>query len=96
MKRSTDNERNSGSNSSSRRRTRQFGGVPDYMAVDPGKLLRAIAAVALQGGALRLGYTSDGGAYAIGIYGDGEPYTDYVKPSEDLDAYFDELRQAWE
>lgn len=54
------------------------------MLVDPADLQYAITAVAQKGGALRFGYTRDGGAYAIGIYGDGDPYTEYVSPQEDM------------
>jgi hypothetical protein len=52
--------------------------------------------VALAGGALRLGYTADGGAYAIGVYGDGpEAYTEYIRPSENLDKVLSELEQTF-
>lgn len=44
-----------------------------------------IVAAARAGGAVRFGYTADQGAYALGIYGDGDtPYTEYVRPGEDL------------
>lgn len=66
------------------RRRRPQGETADWALADPHMLLYAIAAIAARGGALRLGYTRDGGAYAIGIYGDGDPYTEYVRPSEDL------------
>ena len=56
-----------------------------------------ISRVARAGGALRFGYTSDGGAYAIGVYGDGDkPYTDYVRPHEDIDSYLLALYESWE
>lgn len=70
--------------------------IADYIAVDANLLAKAIGTVALHGGALRLGYTSDGGAYSIGVYGDGDPYTDYVKPSEDFGNYLTRLIEAWE
>jgi len=60
-------------------------------------LMETIAAVARRGGALRFGYTRDGGAYAVGVYGDGEsPYTDYIRPSEDVNVYLRNLMRAWE
>jgi len=61
------------------------------MAVEPELLQHVIATVAHTGGALRLGYTRDGGAYAVGIYGDGEPYTEYIRPSEDINRYLAEV-----
>jgi len=63
-------------------------GVPgqkqSWRDVDPGVLIDTIQTVALAGGAIRLGYTRDGGAIAIGVYGDGDPYTVYVSPRDNL------------
>jgi hypothetical protein len=59
----------------------------DWAGCDPTTLMGAVAAVSRDNGAIRLGYTRDGGAYAIGIYGDGEPFTEYVRPGEDIDEY---------
>lgn len=69
----------------SRGLNRRGGQVADWAKADANLVLRAITSAALQHGALRFGYTSDGGAYSIGIYGDGDPYTEYVRPSENLD-----------
>lgn len=64
--------------------------------VEPQILWMAIRAVAMNGGALRLGNTRDGGAYAIGVYGDGaKPYTEYLRPSEDLNEFFTDLIEAF-
>lgn len=62
-------------------------GAANWILVDAEMLQYTITAVAQKGGALRLGYTRDGGAYAIGIYGDGEPYTEYVSPQEDVNEH---------
>lgn len=80
---------------SSRRVKRNDADGADWNNVNPALLMTAIGVVALRGGALRLGYTRDGGAYSIGVYGDGEPYTDYVRPNEDIDAYFERIIEAW-
>jgi hypothetical protein len=77
------------------RRVRPTADVADYASVNPEILQRAICTVAVQGGALRLGYTSDGGAYSVGVYGDGDPYTDYLKPAEDIEQYFKNMIEAW-
>ena len=77
----------------SRRFRRGEQSTADYGTVDPELLRSAIAAAASTGGALRFGYSRDGGAYAIGIYGDGEPYTEFVRPSEDMSGF---LRQVEE
>lgn len=74
------------------KRLRRSGSVPtgtvaDWAAADGVLLAKAIAAIARLGGALRLGYTRDGGAYAVGFYGDGEPFTEYIPPSDDIDEF---------
>lgn len=82
---------------SSRRRTRQPGHKADWMSVNAELLVHAIATVSFTGGALRFGYTRDGGAYAVGVYGDGpEPYTDYIRPGEGVDEYLAELIRDWQ
>lgn len=74
-----------------RGRNNGSGGVADYGTIDAALLRSAIESVALSGGALRFGYTRDGGAYAVGIYGDGDPYTEYVRPSEDFNEFLQEI-----
>lgn len=61
------------------------GGTADWGTVNSDLLRDAIAKASITGGAIRFGYSRDGGAFAVGIYGDGEPYTVFVKPSEDVD-----------
>lgn len=68
----------------------------DWTSVDPALLQQAIATVAGNGGALRFGYTRDGGAYSVGILGDGDPYTEYLRPSDNVSQYLEELIQDWE
>jgi hypothetical protein len=59
----------------------------DWMSADPELLQRVVAKITVLGGAIRFGYTRDGGAYAVGIY-IGEKYdTEYVRPQEDLNEY---------
>jgi len=77
------------------RRSRTVEGKANYILADAEMMRYCITAVAAAGGALRLGYTRDGGAYAIGVYGDGEPYTDYVRPNESIDEYFRELSESF-
>lgn len=67
-----------------RRLRRGSGEVCDWSTVDAGELLRAIVAVTGQGCAIQLGYTSDGGSYVIRIVGDGQPYNEYVRPTESM------------
>lgn len=75
---------------------RKRDGVADWASVDAAAIVRAIAAAALVQGALRFGYSRDGGAYAIGIYGDGEPYTEWIKPSEDVEEILAQIVELFE
>ncbi len=70
--------------------------VADWAGANPQLLVDVVEIVAVRGGALRFGYTTDGGAYSIGIYGDGKPYTEYVRPAEDIDKYLEDLRERWD
>lgn len=77
-----------------RRRRRENRGTvdgADWADADVGKLSHAIRSVTQHGYAIRFGYTRDGGAFAIGILGDGEPFTKFVRPTEGIDEYLDTL-----
>lgn len=68
----------------------------DWDRADAEQLKATIAAMGQYGGALRLGLTRDGGAYAVGIYGDGnDPYTLFVRPDEDLNEFLREIEQTF-
>lgn len=74
------------------RRESEDANAANWATVDAMTVLQTIAQVAAGGGAIRFGYTVDGGAYALGIYGDGaSPYTEYVRPSEDIERILAEL-----
>lgn len=59
----------------------------------------AIAALVISfaecGGAIRIGYTRDGGALAIGCYLGDDYATEYIRPSEDFRASMLEIAEAW-
>ena len=74
-----------------RRANRHKGEYADYASVDASVLHRAIVAVTSHDCAIQFGYTKDGSTFVIRVVGDGEPYNDFVRPSEDIDAYFDAL-----
>lgn len=88
--------REMGDSNARRRRTRGNQIKADWASVDAGLLQQAITSVTEGGGAIRFGKTRDGGAYAIGILGDGEPYTEYLRPSDDIAAYLEGLIQDWD
>lgn len=75
----------------SERSKAKSGGGANWGDVSGENLANAVAWTAANGGALRLGYTRDGGAYAIGIYMDGESETEYVRPDENIDQWLLDL-----
>lgn len=75
---------------------RKGSATADWESADAQLLRKAVAAASIAGGALRLGYSRDGGAYSIGIYGDGEPYTEWVRPSDDIDDTLQKIVELYE
>lgn len=73
--------------------TRKGDGVADWQNADPNLVLRLVCRVAVQGGAVRYGYTRDGGAYSIGIYLGSDSKTYYCNEKEGID---EEIRQLLE
>ena len=67
------------------------GNVADWGSVDAETIRKCVETASKKGGALRLGYTRDGGAYAIGVYAGSNYFTDYVRPSEDVEGYLHDL-----
>jgi len=82
-------------NRASRRKQRGHVEPASWLSADAELLRQAVVAVTEQGGAIRFGYTKAGGAFAIGFLGDGEPYTDYVRPTDDIDEYLRGTILAW-
>jgi len=83
-------------NEAKRRVTYAQGNTADWETASHELIVRAIGVISRAGGAVRFGYTRDGGAYAIGIMGDGEPYTEYIRPTESVDEYLTALIAQWE
>lgn len=67
---------------------------PDDLSLDA--MWECMKAAMAAGGALRIGMTRDWGAMAIGVYGDGEPYTEYLRPGDDGAQFFNDLRTIFE
>ena len=79
------------------RRETDEGNAANWNTVDATVIRDVIARATAAGGALSFGYTVDGGAYALGIYGDGaSPYTEYIRPSEDIERVLSELGAAFD
>jgi hypothetical protein len=77
------------------RRTYRQTEPADWAVVDMAILLKLIVNVTGCGGAVRFGYTSDGGAYAIGFYDQDDKWTEYIRPNEDVNEVISELASAW-
>jgi len=65
----------------------------DILGINGDIFLKCLEVVCSHEGALRVGLSRDGGAYAIGIYGDGDPYTEYVGAGEDINEYLATLAE---
>lgn len=63
----------------------------DWSEVDAELIRKVVAAVAKDDGAIRFGYSRDGGAFGVGIYGDGEPFTEYIPVTGDIEGHLREL-----
>jgi len=72
----------------------QTGGqVADWGGADPELLRRFIVAATGDDGAIRFGYSRDGGAYSVGVYAGGQSETLYIPCTEDIDEW---LKQSIE
>ena len=76
--------RKSTNNSNERRRTNESA---DWSRADASTLAAVVNVITKFGGAVRFGYSRDGGAFSIGVYGDGDPYTEYLGSTEDVDRW---------
>lgn len=75
----------------SRRANRHKSEHADYSTVSPDLLRIAIERVTASGCAIQFGYTKDGSTFVVRIVGDGEPYNDFIRPTEDFGAYLKAL-----
>jgi hypothetical protein len=67
-----------------RRRRRGTGATADWGAVDRDKLYDLVCCVTAANCAIQFGYTQDNGALVIRVVGDGEPFNEYIRPTEDV------------
>lgn len=71
------------------------GGDADYTAVNAEVLLRAVANFTRGGGAIQFGYTSDGGAFSVNTYEDGERNKFYPTNPEEMEVLCVEIAEAY-
>lgn len=67
----------------------------DWREVNSELLKDCISTVTATGCAIRFGYSRDRGAFAIGIVGDGEPYTIWAGSIDELDIKMEKLMQSF-
>jgi len=59
----------------------------DWGDINPALLAGVIRAVTQHGFAVQFGYTRDGGSYVLRIVGDGEPFNEYIRATENPELY---------
>lgn len=67
----------------------------DWGDANPDLISRCVSVLSGRGHAIQFSYTRDGGSYVVRIVGDGEPYNEYVRPSEDIDLYLTYLIEKY-
>jgi len=71
--------------------TARGGGAADWTNASGDLVLQLVCAVGVLGGAVRYGYTRDGGAYSIGIYLGTESQTYYCNEKEGINEKISDL-----
>lgn len=74
-----------------RRANRGDGQAADWGQCNGKALAYAIGAVTKHGFAVLLGYTAEQGAYTVRVIGIEGMRPDYIRPTEDIDAYLQQL-----
>jgi len=92
---SANGDRNLDKGKKKRRYEEAPSGNADWARIDHNVLSTAIATVTATGCAIRFGYSRDGGAYAIGIVGDGDPYTVWGASDEATEQKLTELAESF-
>jgi len=59
----------------------------DWGNIDPTLLAGVIRAVTQHGFAVQFGYTRDGGSFVLRIVGDGDPFNEYIRATENPELY---------
>jgi hypothetical protein len=68
----------------------------EWSMADGGLLQQVIDVVASLGFAIQFGLTRDQQTFVVRIVGDGEPFNEYVRPTEDIDVYLRGLLSDYE
>jgi len=79
-----------------RRRNRGNVVEADWTTADPKLVLRLISAISSINGAVQFGYTRTRDQFVIRVLGDGEPFNEYLRPSEDVNYWLEGFAQDYE
>ena len=80
----------------STRKRRQNDTTADWGGIDEKRIRQVVSAVSKGGGAVRFGYSRDGGAYSVGIYGDGKPFTEFCPATGDVEGWLEGIAYDYE
>lgn len=80
----------------SRNRGQDVDETCEWSSADAGLLLEVIDVITSLGFAIQFGMTRDQNTYVVRIVGDGEPFNEYVRPTEDIDVYLQGLKSDYE
>lgn len=80
-------EESAAQNRKSRRENRGNADVADWGSASPERIAAVISAITARGCAVQFSITRDGGSLVVRVVGDGEPYNEYVRPTESVDEY---------
>lgn len=89
QKRTEQGKQGTSAQNAARRRNRGTVGKADWGAADAKLCLRLITAVSKIGGAVQFGYTQSGDSFVIRVLGDGEPFNEYLRSTEDVDLWLE-------
>lgn len=78
------------------RRARHSKSPVSYSSLDWKILSQAIEKVTQAGGALRFGKSRDSGSFSLGVYGDGDPYTEWFRDGDELGDFLDDLGKIFQ
>lgn len=86
----------SGEQNDVRRRNRGHGAFAEWSTADAKLLLRVVSAISAMGGAVQFGLTKSKDQYVIRVVGDGEPFNEYLRPTEDIDLWLTSFAEDYE
>jgi len=72
------------------------GGVADWAGAESNLVLQLVCKVGFLGGAVRYGYTRDGGAYSIGVYLGDDSKTYYCNEKDGVNEQLKDLIEYFE